>query len=145
MALLSFPYFPSHFPSLSFSRNTRRCSPSFKMSAQQTANTAIVWFKHDLRIHDHPALTVASSFQSLLPLYVFDRRILSRFSDEMLELLLFALQDLRNSLKERGSNLMIRFGNAEHVIQQLASEVVTLQLGGTGECQLCICRTRGGV
>ncbi|RYR27103.1 hypothetical protein Ahy_B02g061435 isoform B [Arachis hypogaea] len=46
----------------------------------------------------------------------------------MLELLLFALQDLRNSLKERGSNLMIRFGNAEHVIQQLASEVVTLQL-----------------
>ncbi|KAL4327676.1 hypothetical protein AHAS_Ahas13G0123900 [Arachis hypogaea] len=128
------------------------------MSAQQTATTAIVWFKHDLRIHDHPALTVASSFQSLLPLYVFDRRILSRqypptarntlsdlnslrrmkshhvelliagFSDEMLELLLFALQDLRNSLKERGSNLMIRFGNAEHVIQQLASEVVTLQV-----------------
>ncbi|MED6167300.1 hypothetical protein PIB30_001194 [Stylosanthes scabra] len=93
------------------------------MSAQQTATTAIVWFKHDLRIHDHPALVAASSFQSLLPLYVFDRRILSRFSDEMLQLLLFALQDLRNALKDRGSNLMIRFGNAEHVIQQLAAQV----------------------
>ncbi|QHO24932.1 Cryptochrome DASH/mitochondrial [Arachis hypogaea] len=54
--------------------------------------------------------------------------LIAGFSDEMLELLLFALQDLRNSLKERGSNLMIRFGNAEHVIQQLASEVVTLQV-----------------
>ncbi|MED6122827.1 hypothetical protein PIB30_043579 [Stylosanthes scabra] len=122
-ALLTFSHFPSHFPSLSFSPNTRRCSPSFKMSAQQTATTAIVWFKHDLRIHDHPALTTASSFQSLLPLYVFDRRILSRFSNEMLHLLLFALQDLRNALKDRGSNLMIRFGNAEHVIQQLAAQV----------------------
>jgi deoxyribodipyrimidine photolyase len=47
------------------------------------------------------------------------------FSDEMLELVLFALQDLRKSLRDRGSDLMIRFGNAENVIQNLAAEVVT--------------------
>jgi deoxyribodipyrimidine photolyase len=47
------------------------------------------------------------------------------FSDEMLELVLFALQDLRKSLQDRGSDLMIRFGNAENVIQNLAAEVVT--------------------
>ncbi|KAL1368798.1 hypothetical protein AAHE18_02G147600 [Arachis hypogaea] len=128
MALLSFPYFPSHFPSLSFSPNTRRCSPSFKISAQQTANTAIVWFKHDLRIHDHPALSPSPLLLASNHSFLFTSSIavssLVSFSDEMLELLLFALQDLRNSLKERGSNLMIRFGNAEHVIQQLAFEFV---------------------
>lgn len=40
--------------------------------------TAILWFKHDLRIDDHPGLAAASRFQDLVPLYVFDYRILSR-------------------------------------------------------------------
>lgn len=51
------------------------------------------------------------------------------FSDEMLELVLFALQDLRKSLQNRGSDLMIKFGHAENVIQQLATEVVTFFFG----------------
>lgn len=50
------------------------------------------------------------------------------FSDEMLELVLFALQDLKKSLQNRGSDLMIKFGNAENVIQQLATQVVTFFL-----------------
>ncbi|PWA48557.1 DNA photolyase [Artemisia annua] len=41
----------------------------------------------------------------------------------MLELLLFALKDLRNSLKDLGSGLMIRFGRTETVIQDLLKEV----------------------
>lgn len=45
------------------------------------------------------------------------------FSEEILELLLFALDDLRKSLKDQGSNLMIRFGNAETVIEELLREV----------------------
>ncbi|KAK6132173.1 hypothetical protein DH2020_034098 [Rehmannia glutinosa] len=85
--------------------------------------TAILWYKHDLRIEDHPGLVAASQHRCVVPLYVFDRRILSRFSDEMLELLLFALEDLRRLLKEKGSNLMIRFGRAENVIGELVKEV----------------------
>lgn len=50
--------------------------------------------------------------------------LLAGFSDELLELLLFALEDLRKLLKEKGSNLMIRFGTAEDVIQNLVKEVV---------------------
>lgn len=42
----------------------------------------------------------------------------------MLELLLFALEDLRKLLKEKGSNLMIKFGSAERVIGQLVKEVI---------------------
>ncbi|XP_047264513.1 uncharacterized protein LOC124896749 [Capsicum annuum] len=47
------------------------------------------------------------------------------FSDDMVELLLFALEDLKRSLKERGFNLMIRFGIAENVIEGIVKEVFT--------------------
>ncbi|XP_052197181.1 uncharacterized protein LOC127804359 [Diospyros lotus] len=84
---------------------------------------AVLWFKHDLRVDDHPGLAAAAACRTVVPLYVFDRRILSRFSDEMLELLLFAVVDLRKSLKDLGSDLMIRFGMAESIIQDLVKEV----------------------
>ncbi|XP_039689791.1 uncharacterized protein [Medicago truncatula] len=120
--LLTFPHFPSNFPTLSRFPNNR-FSPPRRLCSTAT-DTAIVWFKHDLRTDDHPGLlTAASNFQSLVPIYVFDHRILSRFSDEMLELVVFAVRDLRKSLKGRGSNLMIKFGNAENVIHQLATQV----------------------
>ncbi|XP_065871108.1 uncharacterized protein [Euphorbia lathyris] len=92
-------------------------------TAKSPSPSAILWFKQDLRLHDHPGLLQASSYPALLPLYVFDHRILSRYSDEMLEIILFALDDLRKSLKEQGSNLMIRFGGAENVIRDLVEEV----------------------
>ncbi|XP_047176191.1 uncharacterized protein LOC124843479 isoform X1 [Vigna umbellata] len=123
MALLTFPHFCSHFPSRSSFPNIPSFSPTRRYCSIKETGTAILWFKHDLRTDDHPALLAASTFTSLLPIYVFDRRFLSRFSDETLELLLLALQDLRKSLKDRGSDLMIRFGNADSVIQQLATEV----------------------
>lgn len=45
------------------------------------------------------------------------------FSEEMLEMILLALEDLRNSLTSQGSNLMVRLGNAEYVMQKLVREV----------------------
>lgn len=50
--------------------------------------------------------------------------IIAGFSDELLQLVLVAVEDLRNSLLKHGSNLMIRFGNAEYAIQELVKEVV---------------------
>lgn len=91
--------------------------------ATANAGAAILWYKHDLRVEDHPGLIAASQHRTVVPIYIFDRRILSRFSDEMLDLLLFALEDLRKVLKEKGSNLMIRLGTAEDVISRLVKEV----------------------
>lgn len=93
------------------------------MTASDTNGAAILWFKHDLRIDDHPGLAAASKYRAIVPLYVFDHRILSRFSDEMQEMVLFAVEDLRNSLRDLGSDLMIRFGSAENVIMELVKEV----------------------
>ncbi|KAK8521357.1 hypothetical protein V6N13_077464 [Hibiscus sabdariffa] len=129
MALLTFPSSPFHL----FSPRPIPRRPSFVCSFSASTNarsrSAILWFKHDLRLHDHPGLAAATqTHRFLLPLYVFDHRILSRYSDDMLELLLFALEDLRNSLKEQGSNLMVRFGSAENIIKELVKEVKATDL-----------------
>ncbi|XP_076957579.1 uncharacterized protein LOC143633116 [Bidens hawaiensis] len=129
MAILHFP----HTPTLTY--HHRRLTPvrssiippttvRFSTGKNSTYDTAaVLWYKSDLRVDDHPGLIAASKHASLLPLYVFDHRILRDFNEEMFELLLFAVTDLRNSLKDLGSNLMVRFGRTESVIQELAKEV----------------------
>lgn len=37
----------------------------------------IVWFKHDLRTDDHPGLVAASSYHTVIPVYVFDPVLLA--------------------------------------------------------------------
>lgn len=129
MALLSFSRSftllssPFHFFSSRSIRRRRSFVCSLSTATDVRSRSAVLWFKHDLRLDDHPALSAAETHRFVLPLYVFDRRILSRYSDDMLELLLFALEDLRKSLKEQGSNLMIRYGCAENVIKELVKEV----------------------
>lgn len=39
--------------------------------------TAVVWFKRDLRIDDHPGLATASSYSHVIPLFVYDPVLLS--------------------------------------------------------------------
>lgn len=50
--------------------------------------------------------------------------ITTGYSEEMFELLVFAVKDLKKSLRDQGSDLMIRIGSAENVIQELVKEVV---------------------
>ena len=41
-------------------------------------STAIVWFRRDLRVHDHPALTSAlEAADEVIPLFVFDEPLLA--------------------------------------------------------------------
>ncbi|KAJ0263311.1 DNA photolyase [Hirschfeldia incana] len=127
MASLSLPHFlphrrlrRNHFPS-DYRRNRCRCCLS---SATNEGSTAVVWFKQDLRVDDHPGLLLAASkHRAVVPLYVLDRRILSRYTTETLELAIIALEELRSSLKKQGSDLMLRYGNAENVIADLVKEV----------------------
>ncbi|KAJ4953978.1 hypothetical protein NE237_030810 [Protea cynaroides] len=115
---------PLNSRDMNCSFSLRRCRLfSISASAQvdikrnKDDDAALMWFKHDLRSDDHPGR------QTVVPLSIFDHRILSRFSDEMLELVILALEDLREWLKSKGSNLMIRFGSAENVILELVEEV----------------------
>ncbi|KAI3712569.1 hypothetical protein L1987_71128 [Smallanthus sonchifolius] len=132
MAMIFFPRIPSFTNRRrSVSLTPVRCSSSatVKMSTSTISNggkstgAAVLWYKSDLRVDDHPGLIAASKHTIVVPLYVFDHRILRNFNEETLELLLLAVKDLRSSLKDLGSNLMIRFGKAESVIQELVNEV----------------------
>lgn len=84
---------------------------------------ALVWFKHDLRTDDHPGLVKASQYKTLVPVYIFDQYICSRLSSQMLEMLIDAVKNLKNALKDRGSDLIIRFGRTEDIFPTLVKEV----------------------
>ncbi|GJN34461.1 hypothetical protein PR202_gb23123 [Eleusine coracana subsp. coracana] len=95
------------------------------VASNASAAAAVVWFKHDLRIDDHPGLVAAAAEprRPVVPLYVFDHRILAGYSDKKLELLLFALKDLKVILKSQESDLLVGLGNSEDVILKLVNEV----------------------
>ena len=93
--------------------------------------TVLLWFRTDLRLLDHQPLTRACQQGSpLIPLYCLDPR---QFGETSLGLrprtgpfrgqfLLESLADLRQQLRSRGSDLVIRQGQPEHVIPTLAQE-----------------------
>jgi len=89
------------------------------------ASTAIVWFRRDLRVHDHPALTAAArAADHVVPVFVLDERLLrGRFpSGPRAHFLLGCLTELRAALRERGANLVVRHGAPERELAALAQE-----------------------
>jgi hypothetical protein len=85
MALLALRLGHHHrLPAPPAQRRLRRCSQRLVVScsaaqASGGAAAAVVWFKHDLRLDDHPGLVAACAERRrpVVPLYVFDRRILA--------------------------------------------------------------------
>ena len=88
-------------------------------------STAILWFRRDLRLDDHPALAGAATHARLLPLYVLDPALLAgRFaSPNRTWYLLGSLADLRRALVDRGSDLLVRVGDPRVELPRLARQV----------------------
>ena len=90
------------------------------------ARTALVWFRRDLRLHDHPALAAAaSSAERVVPVFVLDDALLhGRFpSGPRAHFLLGSLMELREALRSRGGDLVVRRGRPERELVALAREV----------------------
>ena len=88
-------------------------------------STAIVWFRRDLRVHDHPALTYAlAHFDRVIPLFVVDDRLLQgRWqSANRLWFLAGALGSLQDELRERDSALTMVRGYPVELVPKLALE-----------------------
>jgi deoxyribodipyrimidine photo-lyase len=89
------------------------------------ATTAIVWLRRDLRVHDHPALTAAvRGYDRVVPAFVLDERLLDgRFpSAPRRWFLLESLRELREAIRARGGELIVRQGAPERELAQLADE-----------------------
>jgi len=85
----------------------------------------IIWFRADLRVHDHPALaTAANNAESVIPVFIFSTDLTkgSFSSSNRNRFLLESLEDLKNSLKAKGADLVIREGDAAEELVKLAHE-----------------------
>lgn len=96
-----------------------------------TANRIIIWYRNDLRLHDHEPLQEALKTKAqIIPLYCFDPRQFGKTSFGFpktgafrAQFLLESVADLRQSLQKLGSNLIIRIGFPEEIIPQLAKQL----------------------
>ena len=88
-------------------------------------STALVWFRRDLRVHDHPPLTAAlGAHDRVAPVFVFDDVLLQgRFpSPTRAAFLRECLAELDAALRERGGGLVFRAGAPERELPALAQE-----------------------
>lgn len=84
----------------------------------------LVWFKRDLRIHDHPALSLAADMGAVLPLYVIepDYWALPDTSARQWDAVAEGLADLRDALAARGVPLVVRTGDAVTILDRLCRQ-----------------------
>lgn len=80
-----------------------------------------VWFKRDLRIHDHHPLVHAERSGFVLPVYCVEPDVIQAPDFDALHwrFIQESLIDLKQSLFERGAHLQIVSGNAVDVLQKL--------------------------
>ena len=82
----------------------------------------IVWFKRDLRVHDHAALAAAvASGGPVAALYVLEPALwqLPEHSARQFAFLIESLAELDEALKARGSRLVVRSGDILKVLGEL--------------------------
>jgi deoxyribodipyrimidine photo-lyase len=87
--------------------------------------TCLLWYRRDLRVHDHPALEAARhAYERVVPVFVLDDVLLDgRFaSASRAQFMLGCLSALDDELRQRGSGLLIRRGAPEQVLPALAGE-----------------------
>src|SRR5206468_3793698 len=90
------------------------------------STTAIVWFRRELRLHDHPALQAAlEESEAVVPVFCLDDRLIHgrHRSGSRTQFMLESLMDLDRALRERGSGLVVRHGNPGIVLPALAAEL----------------------
>ena len=94
-------------------------------------NRAIVWFRQDLRLTDNEAIIEATKHaDEVLYVYVFEDEFTKSFSKHgfrrtgihRLKFIIESVEDLRNNLRLRGADLIIRCGKTEDEVFNIANQ-----------------------
>jgi deoxyribodipyrimidine photo-lyase len=93
-----------------------------------SGKTILVWFRNDLRIHDNEILLEATrKADNVLPVYCFDpfyfkstENGLKKTGNIRAKFLLESVADLRENLRKKGAELMVRTGDPVEIIPELA-------------------------
>ena len=87
--------------------------------------SSIVWFKRDLRLHDHAALTLAAARGPVMCLYVIEPAIWAAedAANQHYQFLLESLAELGAALARRGGTLHIAVGDVVEILGRLHREL----------------------
>jgi deoxyribodipyrimidine photo-lyase len=93
---------------------------------------AFYWFRRDLRLQDNTALfhALKSGFK-IIPVFIFDKNILTQLEDESDARVNFIWQNLKEineKLIKQGSSLLVRTGKPEEIWKKLMNEFPAEQL-----------------
>ena len=95
-------------------------------------SAALVWFRRDLRVQDHAALSHAlQSHERVHCVFVFDTTILDPLPrrDRRVEFILRAVEEVAAALRAMGGELIVRHGDPCVEIPRLAKQS-RLRAGG---------------
>lgn len=93
-------------------------------------NRILYWFRNDLRLHDNEGfLRATQQADEVIPVFIFDPRVFEKTSLGFRKIGHFRAQfihqsvlDLRRSLQEKGGDLLVRIGEPERVLADLAAQ-----------------------
>jgi deoxyribodipyrimidine photo-lyase len=93
-------------------------------------NTSLLWFRQDLRLHDNPALQAAlQTGDTVIPVYIWESASHDWSPGGASKWWLHhSLSALQQSLRERGSDLLILTGNSQQVLLQLCNKTSARQV-----------------
>ncbi|WVZ79070.1 hypothetical protein U9M48_026696 [Paspalum notatum var. saurae] len=108
----------------------RYTSPSLRRGG---AGVAVFWFRNDLRILDNEALLRAwASSEAVLPVYCVDPRVFTGSTHYFgfpktgalrAQFLIECLGDLKQNLRKKGLDLLVRHGKPEEILPSIAKAV----------------------
>lgn len=87
--------------------------------------TAVVWFKRDMRIHDHAPLRAAEGYDQVVPLYMVEPAYWQQpdSSRRHWHALHDALTSLDQALRAKGSHLVLKTGTAAAILETLLAQL----------------------
>jgi deoxyribodipyrimidine photo-lyase len=99
----------------------RACCAASPAARYDGAMLQVVWFKRDLRIHDHAPLALAAAAGPVLPIYLVEPTLWQQpdAAGRHWAFIRESLVELRAALAERGQPLVIRRGEAVAVFEAL--------------------------
>jgi deoxyribodipyrimidine photo-lyase len=86
-------------------------------------SAAVLWFRRDLRLGDHPALLAAADEGPVTALFVLDDVLRKPSGAPRIAFLYRSLRALDAQLREHRGGLVVRRGKPENVVPAVAREV----------------------
>ena len=94
------------------------------MSPSGGRRVAVVWYRRDLRVHDHAALSAAvARADAVVPLFVLDDRLLAagREAPDRVAFMLASASALAADLATRGAQLVVALGDPRRIVRAVAA------------------------